>query len=47
MDILSYILGFESGQSKGASTVVIEGGITCTDDGEANITITEDENNGE
>ena len=26
--------------------VIVSDGITCTDDGEANITITEDNNNG-
>lgn len=30
----------------GSGKVVIRGDITCTDDGEGNITITEEENNG-
>ena len=42
IDIISYIMGFVKGKAKGASAVIIEGGITCTDDGSGNITITED-----
>ena len=42
-DILSYVMGVEAG---GKENVVIESGITCTGDGEGNITITEEENNG-
>lgn len=38
IDILSY----EMGRVKGQGEVVIEGGVTCTDDGDGNITITED-----
>lgn len=38
IDEISYILGIESGTGK----VAITGGITCADDGEGNITITED-----
>lgn len=37
MDIISYILGMEEGKHK----VVITGEVTCTDDGNGNITITE------
>lgn len=39
-DATSYIIGYESGKEAGKSDVVIEDGITCTDDGNANITIT-------
>lgn len=42
IDIVSYILGLIKGKSMGASHVIIEGGITCTDDGNGNITITEE-----
>lgn len=38
-EILAYLLG----KKRGGGDVVIEGGITCSDDGEGNITITEDE----
>lgn len=41
-DISSYIMGKEDGIDEGQGTVVIESGITCTDDGNGNITITED-----
>lgn len=37
-DVVSYLLG----KTAGSSSVVIESGITCTDDGDGNITITED-----
>lgn len=37
--IIAYRLG---GGGGGGGTVIIENGITCTDDGEGNITITED-----
>ena len=37
---VSYIMGYESGKTEGTKQVVIEEGITCTDDGNANITIT-------
>lgn len=43
IDRKSYIMGLEDGKEKATGTVVIENGITCTDDGNANITITEDE----
>lgn len=42
IDIVSYILGLIKGKAEGAGNVIIEGGITCTDDGNGNITITED-----
>lgn len=42
MDIISYIIGYTSGQAEGASEVTIDGNLTCTDDGEGNITITEE-----
>lgn len=45
-DTTSYIMGYKGGYKKGeadgASAVVIESGITCADDGNGNITITED-----
>lgn len=41
IDIVSYILGHTKGKADGASDVVIEGSITCTDDGNGNITVTE------
>ena len=45
-DAASYIMGHVKGEAKGVEeatgTVVIENGITCTDDGNGNITITED-----
>ena len=40
-DAVSYIIGYESGQD--VQIVEVTGDITCTDDGEANITITEGE----
>jgi hypothetical protein len=40
-DAVSYIIGYESG--KDVQIVEVTGDITCTDDGEANITITEGE----
>lgn len=40
-DAVSYIMGFESG--KDVQIVEIQGDITCVDDGDGNITITEDE----
>lgn len=41
MDLLSYLLGYSSGKSAGKGIVIIQDeGITCTDDGEGNITIT-------
>lgn len=33
---------YEMGKTDGKGEVVIEGGVTCTDDGNGNITITED-----
>ena len=49
-DIVSYIIGekggygkgYEQGLEDGSGDIVIESGITCTDDGNGNITITED-----
>ena len=49
-DTVSYIMGQGNGYEKGygsgveaaTGVVVIENGITCTDDGNGNITITED-----
>ena len=38
MDIISYILGHENGERN----VVITGAINCVDDGDGNITITEE-----
>lgn len=43
-DLTSYILGISKGG--GDKTVIIEGDINCTDDGNGNVTI-EEENNGE
>lgn len=45
-DDTSYIMGYTSGKTAGKSDVVIESGITCTDDGNGNITITEVNGNG-
>lgn len=42
IDIVAYLLGFFKGKAIGVQEVVIEGGITCTDDGNGNVTITED-----
>lgn len=41
-DIVSFILGLTKGKAEGASNIVIEGGINCADDGNGNITITEE-----
>lgn len=41
IDIVSYILGLVKGKAEGASNVIIEGEVTCADDGNGNITITE------
>ena len=43
MDTVSYILGLKKGKGEGGGQVIIEGDITCVDDGNGNITITEDE----
>ena len=47
MDMFSYLLGFfkglKNGKAAATGSVEITGGITCTDDGEGNITITESE----
>lgn len=45
MDILSYIIGYTSGEAANSGVVDIEGGVTCTDDGEGNVTITEEGGN--
>ena len=46
-DIFWLLLGRRNGYIAGQGRVEIVGGITCTDDGEGNITMTEeDENNG-
>lgn len=37
-----YLLGFIRGKAAGTKHVVIDSGITCTDDGNANITITQE-----
>lgn len=42
-DITSYVLGHEAGQGN----VIITGAIDCTDDGDGNITITEEETSDE
>lgn len=41
-DMASYEMGRVNGKAEGAGTVVIESGITCVDDGNGNIVITED-----
>ena len=41
-DAVSYIIGHDAGKN----IVEITGAIECADDGEGNITITEEENNG-
>lgn len=47
LDIFSYLLGLfkglKKGRQQGKGVIEITGGITCTDDGEGNITITESE----
>ncbi len=40
-DMASYIMGHTDGEKSGAGEVIIESGITCTDDGEGNVTISE------
>lgn len=42
IDIVSYILGYESGKNNGSTAVEITGSINCADDGQGNITITEE-----
>lgn len=41
-DIISYLMGLIKGKSEGAKEVVITGAVNCTDDGDGNITITEE-----
>lgn len=43
-DAISYLMGHTKGVEDGTGVIVIEEGITCTDDGSGNITITEDNN---
>lgn len=40
-DTTAYILGFTKGESEGERYVNIEGDISCVDDGDGNITISE------
>lgn len=52
VDIISYIMGNKTGYGKGyeegyeegsqSGNVIIESGVSCTDDGEGNITIEEE-----
>lgn len=42
IDLISYILGQIKGKNDAKNSVIIESGITCVDDGNGNITITED-----
>ena len=42
LSYILYLLGFGRGKEAGKSDVVIESGITCTDDGSGNITITQE-----
>ena len=42
-EFFMYLLGFLRGKAAGTRHVVIDSGITCTDDGSGNITITQDE----
>lgn len=41
-DVASYIMGHEKGKTDGQSDVVVTGSINCADDGNGNITITEE-----
>lgn len=41
-DAVSYIMGHEKGLEEGSREVVIDGAINCADDGNGNITITEE-----
>ena len=41
-DIKAYIMGLIRGKAEGEKNVVITGAVTCTDDGNGNITITEE-----
>lgn len=46
-NFILYLLGFIRGKKAGKGMIVISGGITCADDGNGNITITEEaDNNG-
>ena len=42
-DPISYSIGKRKGYQEGTGVIQITAGITCTDDGQGNITITEDE----
>ncbi len=50
LEIVSYAIGksagYKEGYDAGQGIIEITSGITCTDDGNGNITITEDEQNG-
>lgn len=41
-DIVSYITGRIKGKAEGQEDIIIENGINCADDGNGNITITEE-----
>lgn len=41
-DAISYIMGYEKGETVGAENIVIDSDLTYADDGNGNITITED-----
>lgn len=43
LDMTSYIIGYRAGNIIGQRQVIIQDGFTCADDGEGNITITEQE----
>lgn len=40
-DFVSFLVGLIKGRREGEKNVTITGSITCTDDGDGNITITE------
>ena len=46
MEMQSLIIGMAIGEKNAVGQIAISGTITCTDDGEGNITITEDNDNG-
>ena len=43
LDMTSYLIGYYAGDETGKREVVISGAITCTDDGDGNVTITQEE----
>ena len=45
-ELVSYAIGKQKGARDATGRVVITSGITCADDGNGNITITEDSNDG-